>query len=291
MNAFQRSWEITRLSFDVIKKDKGLLLFPFLGFVFSAFLIASMVFPAIVLSLIRGGNIESMGFEAYIMLLAAYFGLSFIGTFFNVCAVYTIKKRFDSGNATFIESIRYSVSKIHLIFLWSLVAATVGILIRAIENSLHRSGEIGKVIGRVVSSMLGAAWGIITSFVVPGMVYHDLGPIDAIKKSAEVLRKTWGESLIRHYGLGIIEFVFVLAGIILGFGGVLASIPFGAIPIILSVSIALIYILIVILVFNVANAVFNTALYVYADSGKIPSGYNEEVLSTAFRHLQHKGNI
>ena len=37
-NVFSRSWEITKITFDVIKHDKELLIFPVLSFVFSALL-------------------------------------------------------------------------------------------------------------------------------------------------------------------------------------------------------------------------------------------------------------
>jgi len=124
---------------------------------------------------------------------------------------------------------------------------------------------------------------VVTLFVIPAMVYQDLGPIDAIKSSIETLRSTWGESLARHYGMGLASFLFSLPGILVGvlavfgMGGVLPT----------GVGIALLalaglYILGVALVFNVANAVFNTALYHYATSRQVPAGFSPEVLQGAF---------
>jgi len=51
--------------------------------------------------------------------------------------------------------------------------------------------------------MFGVGWGLITAFVIPLMVYQDIGPIDAIKRSGAIFKKTWGENLIRVFGVGL----------------------------------------------------------------------------------------
>jgi len=35
--------------------------------------------------------------------------------------------------------------------------------------------------------------------------------------------------------------------------------------------------------YNVANTIFNTALFVYSDTGKIPEGYDRETIQNAFK--------
>ncbi len=64
----------------------------------------------------------------------------------------------------------------------------------------------------------------------------------------------------------------------------------GPIGIIITIVIAVLYFLGVILVFNVANTIFNTALYVYADTGKIPEGFGQEIMQNAFKPGE-KGNL
>lgn len=280
-NAFSRSWEITKLSFDVIKKDKELLLFPLFAGIFSLLFMVAMLVPTVLTSFFEGTG--TYGIVDYVILFITYLGLAFIATFFNVCVVYTTKIRFEGGNATFKESVRFAASKIRLIFYWSLIAATVGLILRIIDNVAERAGQSAKMVLNMLTSLLGMMWSIVTIFVVPGMVYNDLGPMDAIKKSVETLKKTWGESLIRYFGLGLVQLVFIVLGVIvtivlffvlgmLGPGGIVAAIV-----------IAVLYFLVVILVFGVATTIFNTALYVYADTGNIPSGYSQEIMSNAFR--------
>lgn len=288
-NVFSRSWEITKLSFDVIKKDRELLLFPLLAAVFSILFMLSLLFPTIIFSFMKGIGPESYGMFEYILLFITYLGLAFIATFFNVCVVYTTKKRFEGGNATFKESIGFAFSRVHLIFCWSLVSATVGLILRLIDGLAEKAGRSGEIALNVLNSILGMVWSILTIFVVPAMVYHNLGPMGAIKKSVAVLKKTWGESLIRYYGLGMIQFLFILLGIILTIPLLIIGVGLGLYGIVSVIIFIVLYFLIVILVFNVANTVFNTALFVYADSGKVPKGYSKEILGNAFR--KKKSNV
>jgi hypothetical protein len=216
MNAFSRSWMITKLSFGVINKDRELIGFAFLAFFFSTLFSIAMIFPSIVPALLdRGLSSESLEIYQYILLFITYFGLAFIATFFNVCVVYTTKVRFEGGNATFSESIKFAFSKIGLIFQWSLISATVGLLLRLLQNAASRLGKGGQLVANILISLVGFAWSVITIFVVPVLVYEGLGPIDAIKKSMKVIKETWGENLIRSIGLGLIQlFAFFLLAII-----------------------------------------------------------------------------
>ncbi len=280
---FSRSWEITKLSFNVIKKDKELLLFPLLAGIFSIIFFVTMLFPSVITSFMEGTGPGSYGITEYLLFFITYLGLAFIATFFNVCVVYTTKIRFEGGNATFWESINFARSKIGLIFTWSVVAATVGLILRIIDNLAERAGGSGRMVLNILTSILGMMWSIITIFVVPSMVYHDLGPIPAIKKSVETLKRTWGESLVRYFGLGLIEFLFLFLGIIVAFTLFLVLAGLGPVGIIITVMLAVLYFLGVILVFSVANTVFNTALYVYADTGRIPEGYSKEIMQNAFK--------
>jgi hypothetical protein len=237
-----------------------------------------MIVPAILTSFIE---IEKLGILGYVMIFIVYLGLAFIATFFNVCTVYTVKKRFEGGNATFGESISFGFSKIHLIFAWSLVSATVGLILRIIDELAERLGVVGEIVVKIITTLLGAAWSILTIFVVPAMVYKNLGPIDAIKNSASTFKKTWGENIIKAVGLGLIQFCLLLVGVILGIILIISSLAISPILSIVFVGLTVLYVLAVILIFNVATSVFNTALYVYAEKGKVPF-FSNEVMTGAF---------
>lgn len=285
MNAFSRSWNITKLSFAVINKDRELIWFALLSFIFSTLFVVAMVLPSIVPAILNEG-ISDTTLQAYqyAILFVTYFGLAFIATFFNVCVVYTTKVRFEGGNATFNESFSFAFSKLGLIFKWSLLSATAGLLLRLLDNLVSRLGKAGQIVGSILIGLLGMTWSIITIFVVPVLVYEGLGPIDAVKKSTQVIKKTWGESLIRAIGLGLIQFfTFVLIIVLcVGITYLLANL-IGTSGLIAGVSVGLLLLFFAGLIFSVANTIFNTALYVYANNNKVADGFNEEVVRDAFK--------
>lgn len=285
MNAFSRSWMITKLSFAVINKDRELLGFALLSFIFSSIYTVAMIFPFVLPTLQENDfSRESLQAFEYLIIFITYFGLAFIATFFNVCVVYTTKTRFEGGNATFGESFQFALSRLGVIFQWSLLSATVGLLLRILHELASKLGKIGEIVAHIVISLMGMAWSIITIFVVPVLVYENIGPIDAIKKSAAVIKKTWGESLIRAIGLGIIQFtVMFLIIVITGLLGLWLINNFGAWGLAVGVVIGASLLLLTGLIFSVATTVFNTALYVYANNNQVASGFDEDVVKGAFR--------
>jgi hypothetical protein len=285
MNAFSRSWQITKLTFGVINKDRELIWFAFLSFIFSVLFAVCMIFPTVIPTLMdEGFSEDSLEVYQYVILFVTYFGLAFIATFFNVCVVYTTKIRFEGGNATFGESIRFAFSRIGVIIQWSLVSASVGLILRILHNAASRLGKVGEIVAKIIIGLLGMAWSIMTIFVVPVLVYEGLGPVDAIKKSAAVIKKTWGESLIRSIGLGLIQLVvfILLIGVAVLLTIALTN-AFDVIGMLIGLCVGGALLLLAGLIFTVANTIFNTALYVYANNNMVASGFNEEVVKNAFR--------
>jgi len=270
-----------------MKKDKELFLFPIIGGIFSLLFLIAMIFPVVVTAPAKNAAGGNSGMSFYLLIFLIYFGLALIATFFNTCVVYTVKKRFEGGNATFWDSIKFTLSRIHLVIAWGIISATVGLLLRILDQIGENMGEIGQILMSILTSILGAIWSIITVFVIPAMVYHNIGPFKAIKMSIHSLKKTWGESLVRYYGLGLIEIVMIVAGVILGiiFAVVTSPIPtlFYAVIIIFSI-----YIVAVLMFFNVANTIFNTALFVYADTGRVPKVYDAEIITDAFKKKEKR---
>jgi Family of unknown function (DUF6159) len=283
MGAWDRSWSITQTSFSIIRKDSEMLWFPILAGFFSLLFSAALIVPTFVLDLAQqaGGDRLVVGPLQYVVLFVTYFGLSFIATFFNVCVVFTTRVRLSGGDATFMDSVKFAFSRIHLIAGWSLVSASVGILLRALDSVAQRSGLVGKILLMILRAILASAWSIMTVFVVPSMVYRDLGPFDAIKDSAETLKRTWGEALTTYWGVGLVSFVCALPCIALMVGGgwLASQVPAAGIALI---GVGILGLLAVSLVFGVVGTVWKTVLYHWATTGTVPSGYDAEVLQLAF---------
>ena len=219
----------------------------------------------------------------YLYIFLWYFGTAFIATFFNVCVCYTSKIRFEGGNATLRSSIGFAFSKFFRILQWAFVSATVGIILYGLESMARNSKGAGRFLIGFLRSILAMAWNIVTLFVIPVMVYEDMGPMDAIKKSTDVLKNTWGESLIRHYGMGMIKGIVIILAVIVGIGFAYLLFPLGTTGMIIGLGLPIIVIITIILVFGVTDKIFTTALYVYGNTGQIPGGYNQNTMQNGFK--------
>lgn len=282
MGVFSRSWELAKTTFSVMKKEKELFVFPVLSVIFSIIFALAILFPTIIVYLIGGEGI-TLGIMEFLLLFLLYFGIAFIAVFFNFCVVYTSAVAFSGKSPRFWETIKYALSKIHLILLWSLVSATIGLIFRILDGIAEKTKGIGGIFAAITLFLFKLSWAIATIFVIPVIVYQNVGPFDALKKSVETIKKTWGENLVAFFGLGLVIFITFALALIIGCGitilGFIISPLIGVIFLLLSFFI----ILFIFLIFGVASSVFNTALYVYAETGQVVGGYDKESMKNAFR--------
>lgn len=284
MGVFGRSWNLAKISFRMVREEKELIVFPILSFVFSLLLILVFAVPYILSAIIDAfSSFAGWSFLHYFIVGLIYFGLAFIATFFNVCVVYTAATKFSNEDPKFWNTIKYAFSKTHLIAAWSVVSATVGLLLLLLENIAKKVKGVGGIFILVLRSLLGAAWSIATIFVVPVMVYKGLGPFAAIKESVSTLKKTWGEKLVGSVGMGMATFVFILVGFIVAVGMGFLLFPLGIPYLFVVIVLFVIYFVMVIIFFGVAQKIYDTALYSYAQTGVVVGGFSEEDLKNAFK--------
>jgi hypothetical protein len=191
--------------------------------------------------------------------------------FFNAAMVACAAIRLGGGQPTVADGLRAAASRLPVIAGWALVSATVGLILRIIED---RSDKIGQI----VAGLLGMAWTVVSFLVVPVLVIENKGPIAALKESTGLLKKTWGEQLISNFSFGMIfvvlsipAFALILLGFYLG----------GAVVGIVCVGLAAIYLITLGLIQSALQAIFQTALYLYARDGQVPEGFRAEVLESA----------
>jgi hypothetical protein len=126
------------------------------------------------------------------------------------------------------------------------------------------------------------AWSIMTYFVVLVIVIEQKGPVGAIERSMAVMKRTWGESLTAHFGVGLISFLLSLTGIVPIVGGVIALSNQMVVVGIALILMGLLIILSVAVVISALSSIILAALYVYAAEGVVPQHYNSTVLQQAF---------
>lgn len=259
MGRVGRGWELAKVSLRVIRKDKILLLFPVLSGVFILLIMASFVagiFFSVGFTAVTNGEANLLSIVlAFLFYLVSYF----ISIYFNAAIIGCAMIRLNGGTPTLSDGFRTSNENLGRLFGWALLAATVGMILRAIQE---RVGFIGKIIVGII----GVAWSIATYFAVPVLVFEKVGPWTAVKRSGSILRRTWGEAAIGNLGLGAIFLLAGLAGILpILLGGLLG----GVIGLLVGIIVAFVYWVLLGVIASAAGAVLLTALYRYATTGKV----------------------
>jgi hypothetical protein len=270
-----RSIELFKTSWGILMGDKKLLAFPLLSGVISLIVLATFILPLIV-----AGAVSDILF--YSALFVFYLVSYFVVIFFNTALISCVNARMQGKEMSVGEGISNALRHLPSILGWALVSATVGIILNLLR-------ERGGFIGQIAAALVGGAWGLVTFFVVPVLVLEDKGVFDAVKESASLIRKTWGETII---GSGSIMLVFIIVGVI-GFLGVLASLVLGS-PIVFGIALAFFIVLVIILAVVAAamQGIFVTALYSYARTGTVPTAFNRDLIQNAFVQKQAgSGNI
>jgi hypothetical protein len=271
--------KLARSSWAVLVKDKHLLLFPIVsGFLFLLVLISFAVPLYVARDALEGAvdrNNGQMPVWFYAIAFAFYFCSYFVIIFCNSALVSCAIMRFNGQDPTLGDGFRMAMARLPQIFAWALVSATVGLLLRVIENAHEK-------VGYYVSMIIGTAWSIMTFFVVPVLVIEKVGPIAAVGRSVSLLKKTWGEALVGRMGLGLFMFVlfipvlvlFLIAGAMFANGLV--------IPGIMMVVIAVIAALLHAAISSALNTILLAALYQYAAEDQVPPEFDRQTIEGAF---------
>ena len=158
---------------------------------------------------------------------------------------------------------------------WAVVSATVGLILRLIEDRSEK-------VGRFVAGLLGAAWTVVSFLVVPILVVENKNPVAALKESTALLKKTWGEQVTGNFGFGLLFFLLAIPGIALIVLGVFLGIASGAIVAMAAcIGLAVVYLVILALVQSALQSIFQAALFLYARDGAVPQGFEAELLGNA----------
>lgn len=279
MGKFARSWALTKASMGVLRSDKELLVFPLVSAVTVILVALSFILPMFGLGLFDRMDRDGSGMPAafYAWLFAFYLVQYFVMFFFNSALVGAAMMRLDGADPTVADGLRIARGKWRQILGYAAIAATVGMLLRAIEQ---RAGFIG----RIVVGLFGVAWTLATFLTVPVLVARDVGPVDAVKESAALLKTTWGENLIGNGGLGLVLGLLNVGVILFGaaLAVMLASQGLGVLAI-FAVVLAGLVVLGIALVQSALTGIYSAALYRYAVQGNAPAGFDGVLLQGAFQ--------
>ena len=267
-NRLKTGWALTRDSIRVLRGDPELAVFPFVGSV------AGLVYVGLLL----GGSTllfgTDLGVAQYVVLFVLYFGSTFIASFTTAALMHETRRAFRGEDPDFRSGLAAAWRNKNALVAWSVVSATVGVVIQLIDSQ-------DNVLAEILASIVSVAWSILTYFVVPVITFEDVGVRDAIARSGEIFKNTWGETAGAHFGVGIVTILLMLPVVLLAAGLVaLGAVGGGAFGFGASLLVAVALVLTAYLFTMTLSSIARLALYVYATEGQRPSAFQNVDLGT-----------
>jgi hypothetical protein len=272
---FRRSWALTKASYAVLKADRELLVFPAISFVALCVVLFSFVIPLVT---IRGlvnldsGQVTPAGMVLTFLFYVVAYTVAF---YFNTALVGAAMIRLNGGDPTIRDGLRLATSRLPKIIAYAVIAATVGMVLRAISERMG-------IVGRIIIGFIGMAWSLLTFLVVPVLAVENVGPIAAIKRSSSLLRKTWGEQLIGAGGIGAVVGLLLFVVIVIGMAATVALANVSGYLAVVAVVLTVLVGGAIALVGSALGGIYTAALYQYATAGT-STGFDATALSGAFR--------
>ena len=275
-----RGWQLSKLSFSVIKADPELLLYTFLSAIMVFATIGAASYPAYEADQTEGSHwamtegTDSETDEATSELTNQYMAWIFltymIGSivvvFWNSAIIASAHERLTGGDPSIITGIKAAFSRIHIIVLWGIITGTVGLLLRIARDAISNNQKAHpavKILAYIVLWLVEVAWWIYTFFIIPMIVLEKKGIGEGLRDGRALFGKTWGENVVSGLGIGFMSIIGIVISVIIGFL-VMSFSPIAGIIIMITM------IGLTILLCNTAEVVVVAALYEYAKTGKMP---------------------
>jgi len=297
----QRSWQLFKGSVSVIRTHPKLLVFPIVtGLLTGAIALFFLAPVALVLlapvwdvggkllaaahgiSFLRPGT-RAFGFQIQPLGTAFFAGIyllnMFLATMASVAFTHQILEALNGQPVSIRRGLVAACARWQSVFLWSLFAGVVGLVIRGLEKRFS-------LIGRLIAGLIGLAWSVASMFAISILARERTlaNPFSVLVKSAETIKRTWGETLVGYAGMQGVNLMVVSASILFWVAvGALSLVlhnPWllvaGGLPWLLAI-IAYAY------VANIASRVYLGALYLYAAEGLVPAQFDASMMNSGWK--------
>lgn len=277
LEKISNSWVLFKTSLKILSSDKELLVFPILSAIGTFIITASFILPWIFATGLDFAFLDKVQPFTFVVLFLFYVLQYSVVFLANTALVGAASIRLNGGDPTIKDGLRIAFSRFGPIIGYALIAATVGMILSMLSNK-------SKGLGRMVVSIIGFAWTVATYLVVPVLALEGVGPIQAIKRSVQLLRQTWGEQITGNLGLGA---VFTIVDLLL----FIIFIPLMILSAVNEVWIAagiLLFLFIVALTLSgllksSLNGIYSAAVYQYATTGQTNPSFDQAMIRNAFQ--------
>ena len=273
----RNSWELMLASFAVLRADKELVVFPIVSAIGVVIVTISFVLPFLLAGAFDGILAGGLTVLGIVVLFFFYLAQYFVIIFANSALIGAAMIRLQGGDPTVGDGFRVAFQHIGAIAGYAAISATVGVVLRMLTE---RAGGLG----RIVISLVGLAWNVATFLVVPVLVVEGVGPVDGVKRSVSLLKKTWGEQIAGNVSISLIVGLLFLVVLLAGVGLVVLAAMTEVVALIVAVVVLWALVLLVLaLIGSTLNGIYAAAVYRYAVTGETGGFFQEEMVEGAFR--------
>ncbi len=273
------SWQLIKASWAVLQSDKELLVFPIISGIGAIIISILFAVPFLTVGIVQGTRGEEPGITVlgYVIAFLFYVVLYSVTFFCNTALVGAALIRLRGGDPTVSDGFRIARERLGAIIGYAAISATVGVVLNALSE---RAG----LLGRIVIGIIGFVWNVATFLVVPVLVIENLGPWEAVKRSASLLKRTWGENIVGNFGIGAVASIIAFLIIIGGLGLLFLGISIDSVPLAIGGMVAMIALLILLgLVISALQGIYQAAVYQYAATGETSGFFAPELVQQAFK--------
>lgn len=276
----QNSWELFKASAAVLRQDKELILFPLASSIATILVMIVFAVPMALVGVFENvSNGGDPGAVGYVLTFLFYVVMYFVVIFANSALVGAAMIRLEGGDPTLKDGFDIAMKHVSNILGYAIIAATVGMILRWIRERGGIAAQIAAWFGEM-------AWNLATYLVVPVLVVEGLSPIDAVKRSGSLLRKTWGEQITGNFGIGVIMFLIGLAlFFVVALPIMIVAFASGAVVVIVfAIGLIVLMFATLALIGSALNGIYVAAVYRYAVTGETEGKFfRPELVEGAFR--------
>lgn len=299
----QSSWELCKMSWGLLWKQTLIPLVSLLvslggALSFSLFAYRLGVIQSIIAHSHRVGNTNSfttddLGPEQtrnIFVLIGVFLGYLFVMHLFNffmkVALAASTNANLTSGKSGLVVGIGALFRHFFTILGWLVVSGVVGFFL-GFRSSGNSANPIASIVSNMAQGFLDSAWKIITFLTIPVIVAEKVGPINAIKRSGQLVRDTWGRQLIGKFGIDAVvgSFTGGMFVLIVVIGGGLTYLTRSVTTGIISALVLISVLMFIGAVRSALVTIYQTVLYRYANKQPI-LGYSPTAFQNVFTSKQ-----
>jgi hypothetical protein len=260
MTVFHAIVELSKASWRVLRRNPSLAWFPILSI---ASVIALSIF--VVPILIPGD--DDVPWTTFYLITVLFYVTQM---FFTAALTGQALRALRGEQPSVPDGLAAAAARAPAIASLSVISATVGFLI----GLLGRSTKVGVKIAR---ALVDTAWSLATYLAIPVLVQERRSGLMSLRRASDLFRRTWGETTLSEVGLRVLTAHLGL--ILLLIAIVLIELLGDSFAMLILFAFAIGFITIV----NTLEAIYRSALYVFAAEGVIPEPFSGPELDEIWR--------